>query len=231
MASSNLSETPIGREVERLFGEISAKRGDLCTNPVTGGEFVYGFDSIKRQKDAAYKRLLATRNFASHVPPDAPLMPTDDYERNRAKHASGLLGFITAQFAWSLESQDDLRAHPSFADFASGMLWQHDNNVEGYSLGCFPSDQIAELKRRFPPRKLEGLNRLRLVPAAAAKTTKGNPASCLTGSLLIGANGGNYAGVDVQGKNARRSGESCRGRVGRSVAAHAGARARQSRLL
>jgi hypothetical protein len=30
MASSNLSETPIGREVERLFGEISAKRGDLC---------------------------------------------------------------------------------------------------------------------------------------------------------------------------------------------------------
>jgi hypothetical protein len=47
----------MGREVERLFGEISARRGDLCTNPVTGGEFVYGFESIKRQKDAAYKRL------------------------------------------------------------------------------------------------------------------------------------------------------------------------------
>ena len=157
MAGSKLSESPIGREVERLFGKISARRGDLCINPVTGGEFVYGFDSIKRQKDAAYKRLLVREHFALHGPPDAPPMPTDEYERNRAKHANGLLGFITAQFTWSLESQDDLRVHPSFADFASGMLWQHDNDVEGYSLGCFPSDQIDELKRRFPPRKLEGL--------------------------------------------------------------------------
>jgi hypothetical protein len=41
MASSKLSENLMGREVERLFGKISAKRGDLCTNPVTGGEFVY----------------------------------------------------------------------------------------------------------------------------------------------------------------------------------------------
>ena len=157
MASSKLSETRIRREVERRFGEISAKRGDLCTNPVTGREFVYGFDSIKRQKDAAYKRLLVREYFALNGPPDAPLMPTEGYQRNRAKHLSGLLGFITAQFIWSIESQDDLRVHPSFADFASGMLWQHDNDVGGYSLGCFPSDQIAELKRRFPPRKLEGL--------------------------------------------------------------------------
>jgi hypothetical protein len=36
-------------------------------------------------------------------------------------------------------------------------LWQHDNGVEGYSLSYFPSEQIAELKRRFPPQKLEGL--------------------------------------------------------------------------
>jgi hypothetical protein len=43
MASSKLSETLMRREVDRMFGEISAKRGDLCTNPVTGGEFVYGF--------------------------------------------------------------------------------------------------------------------------------------------------------------------------------------------
>ena len=56
-----------------------------------------------------------------------------------------------------MESQDDLRVHPSFADFASGMLWQHRNDVEGYSLSYFPSEQIAELERHFPPRKLEGL--------------------------------------------------------------------------
>ena len=123
MGCPKLSEAPIGREVERLFGEISAKRGELCTNPVTGGDFVYGFDSIKRQKDAAYKRLLVREYFRLHGPPDAPRMPTDDYERNRAKHSSGLLGFMTAQFIWSLENQHDLRVHPSFADFASGLLW------------------------------------------------------------------------------------------------------------
>ena len=110
MGSINETETSIRREVERLFGEISAKRGDLCTNPVTGGEFVYGCDLMKRQKDAAYKRLLAREYFALHGPPEAPPMPTDDYERNRAKHASGLLGFIAAQFIWSLEGQDDLKA-------------------------------------------------------------------------------------------------------------------------
>jgi hypothetical protein len=143
------------RELERLFGEISAKRGDLCTNPVTGGDFVYGFDPIEQQKNAAYKRLMARAYFALHGPPDAPLMPTDDYGRNRAKHASGLLGFITAQFICSLENQRDLTVHPSFADFASGLLWQHEN-VGGSTELPFPQ-QLPEMKRRYPPRKLEGL--------------------------------------------------------------------------
>jgi hypothetical protein len=157
MASTQVNETLIWREVERLFGEISAKRGDLCTNPVTGGDFVYGFDSIKRQKKAAHRRLLIREYVALNSPADAPLFPPDDCERNRAKYAAGLFGFITAQFNWSIESQDDWRVHPAFADFASGMLWQHHNNVEGSSLPYFPPEQFAELKRRFPPRKLEGL--------------------------------------------------------------------------
>jgi hypothetical protein len=70
MASSKLSETLIGREVERLFGEISAKRGDLCWNPVTGGEFVYGVDPIKKQKETAYRKLLIREYFALHGPPE-----------------------------------------------------------------------------------------------------------------------------------------------------------------
>jgi hypothetical protein len=172
MASSKISESPIGREVERLFGEISAERGDLCTNPVTGGEFVYGLDSIKRQKDAAYKRLLVREYFALHGPPDAPLMPTDDYERNRAKYATGLLGFITAQFIWSLENQHDLTVHPSFADFASGLLWQHDNEVEGYSLPYFPPEQFVALKKRFPLRKLQGLEWFNWCPPRRRKRAK-----------------------------------------------------------
>jgi hypothetical protein len=39
---------------------------------------------------------------------------------------SGLLGFISAQYVWSLENQYDLTIHPSFADFASGLLWQQE---------------------------------------------------------------------------------------------------------
>ena len=50
MASSKLSENLVWREVERLFGEISATRGDLCTNPVTGGEFVYGLIQLNGRK-------------------------------------------------------------------------------------------------------------------------------------------------------------------------------------
>ena len=156
MASTRQTETPIRREVERLFGEISAKRGDLCTNPVTGGDFVYGLDPIKRQKDAAYKRLLVREYFALNGPPDAPVMPTDDYERNRAKHLSGLLGFISAQYVWSLENQHDLTIHPSFADFASGLLWQHEN-IGGCTELPFAPQQLPEMKRRYPPRELEGL--------------------------------------------------------------------------
>ncbi len=157
MASSKLSETRIRREVERMFGEISAKRGDLCTNPVTGGDFVYGFDPIKRQKAAAYKRLLVREYFALNAPPDAPRMPTDERDRGRAKYAGGLLGFITAQFIWSLENQHDLTVHPSFADFASGLLWQHEN-IGGCTELPFTPQQLPEMKRRYPPRKLEGLD-------------------------------------------------------------------------
>jgi hypothetical protein len=174
MGTNTINEAPITREVERSFDEISAKRGDLCTNPVTGGEFVYGFDSIKRQKDAAYKRLLVREYFALNGPPDAPRMPTDDYERNRAKYAAGLLGFITAQFIWSMESQNDLKVHPPFADFAAGMLWQHDSNVEGCSLPYFPAEQFAELKGRFPPRKLEGLEWFNWRPPRRQKHAKQN---------------------------------------------------------
>ena len=65
MASSNQSEIALRREVERLFAEISAKRGDLCENPVTGGEFVSGFDPIQLQKKMAYHALRVREDFAS----------------------------------------------------------------------------------------------------------------------------------------------------------------------
>ena len=127
----------------------------------------------------------------------APLMPIDEWDRDRAKHGSGLLGFITAHFMWSMESQDDLRLHPSFADFAAGLLWLHDNVSGPCELLPGTSEQLSQMKRRYSPRKLEGLNHLPLALAAAAKRTKRKPASCLTGSLSIGPRRRNYARVDV----------------------------------
>jgi hypothetical protein len=173
MTGTTPNEALIWGEVERLFGGISARRGELCENPVTGGEFVYGFDPIKKQKKVAHKRLLLREYVALNTPADAPLIPTDDYERNRAKYTAGLIGFITAQYGWSIESRDDWRVHPSFADFASGMLWQHDNEVEGCSLPrLFPPEQFVALKKRFPPRKLEGLLGFRWRPPRRQKHAK-----------------------------------------------------------
>ena len=165
------------------------RSAEILHEPRNWREFVYGFDSIKRQKDAAYKRLLVREYFALHGPPDGPPMPTDERDRGRAKHAAGRLGFITAQFTWSLENQHDLTVHSSFADFASGLLCQHDNNVEGCSLPYFPPEQFIELKGASHLESSR-VGFVQLASAAAAKTTKGNPASCLTGSLSIGANGG-----------------------------------------
>ena len=174
MASSKLSENLMGREVERLFGEISAKRGDLCMNPITGEQFIYGHYSLKQEKEAACRRLLVREYFALNGPSDAPLMPIDEWDRDRAKHGSGLLGFITAHFMWSMESQDDLRLHPSFADFAAGLLWLHDNVGGPCELLPGTSEQLSQMKRRYSPRKLEGLNHFRWHSPQRRKQPKEN---------------------------------------------------------
>jgi hypothetical protein len=49
----------------------------------------------------------------------------------------------------------NVKSHPSFDGYARGVLWEHDN-VPGSALPFTP-EQIVETKRRFPPRKLEGL--------------------------------------------------------------------------
>src|SRR5262249_11705688 len=100
---------------------------------------------------------------------------------------------MTAQYIWSLESQDDLRVHPSFADFASGLLWQHEN-IGGCTELPFTPQQLPEMKRRYPPRKLEGLGyfcwRPRQGQRARPAGTKGKKTGGLASSLLIGASGG-----------------------------------------
>ena len=155
MAKSNLSETSIRREVERMFREISAKRGDLCENPVTGGEFVCGFDPIQLQKKMAYHALRAREDFAVNGPADAPRLPLEHWESERVRWSGKPLDYLTGQYARSVVPLYNVKAHPSFEDYARGVLWEHDNVPE--SAIPFTPEQLPEMRRRFPPKKLEGL--------------------------------------------------------------------------
>jgi hypothetical protein len=74
MEPVKLSETLIGREVERLFCEPPT-HGSRYENPVTGGRFIYGIEPIEPQKEAAYRALLAREWFALNGPADAPQLP------------------------------------------------------------------------------------------------------------------------------------------------------------
>jgi hypothetical protein len=155
MASTQVNETLVRREVERLFGEISAKRGDLCTNPITGGEFVYSFDPIRLQKKMAYHALRAREDFARNGPADAPRLPLEYWECERVRWSGRPLDYLTGQYARSVVALYNVKGHPSFDDYVRGVLWEHDN-VPGSAIPFTP-EQLAEMKRRFPPKKLEGL--------------------------------------------------------------------------
>ena len=156
MANNKLSQTLIGREVERLFGENPGSHGGHYENPVTGGRFVYGFDPIEPQKEAAYRALLAREWFAVNGPADAPQLPITYEEREYLKWCTGRpLDYVVAQFAGSLRTHYDVTEHPSFSEFVSGLLWDHDNGGSGLPLSA---EGLAELKRRYPPRQLEGLS-------------------------------------------------------------------------
>ena len=50
MDAIDLTETLIGREVERLFSENPAQSNGLCTNPVTGQYYVRGVDPIAHRR-------------------------------------------------------------------------------------------------------------------------------------------------------------------------------------
>jgi hypothetical protein len=168
--ASKLSETLIRREVERLFAEISSKRGDLVPNPVTGGEFVYGFDPIRVQKKIAYHALRAREDFAVNGPADAPQLPLEHCECERVRWSGKPLDYLTGQYARSVVPLYNVKAHPSFEDYARGVLWEHDN-VAGSAIPFTP-EQLAEMKSRFPPRKLEGLNCFSWLPPKRQNRSK-----------------------------------------------------------
>ena len=148
----------IEREVDQLF-RVGAKRGDYCHNPITGGSFVWGVDPIQSQKRDAVQALSAREWFAENGPPDAPPLPISQDEIEDARNARGLRGAVGFYARSLLLRQWDPREHPSFDDFVRGLM---ASDAGGWNIA-----EDAELHRRFPPRRLDGMGPdLRWRPAA-----------------------------------------------------------------
>ena len=141
-------KTLIEKEVDRLFSEIKAKRGDQCVNPVTGGRFLWGDDPIGQQKKDAVAALRAQEWFAVNGPPDAPLLPLSHADVEDYRNARGLTGLV-GFYARSLDRLDYDVQHPSFDDFARGLMATNTN------MWGIEKDEV--LKKRFPPRPLAGM--------------------------------------------------------------------------
>jgi hypothetical protein len=145
------SKSPIEELVDRRFGEIVVKRGECCDNPVTGGGFVWGIDPIATQKKDAVAALRAREQFAVNGPPDAPPLPLSHADVEDYRNARGLTG-VVGFYARSLSRQDyDVRKHPSFEDFARGLMAMAMEN------GLWGLEKDAQLRMRFPPRPLAGM--------------------------------------------------------------------------
>jgi hypothetical protein len=103
------------------------------------------------KKRASRRALYARKWFALDGPRDAPPLPLSYVEREDLKsEGSGFLRMV-AYYARSLEAQEyNLEVHPSFDDYACGVM-ACDHTPE------FMTDD-EELRRRFPPRPLTGLD-------------------------------------------------------------------------
>ena len=147
----DMADYRIARLVDELFA--TARYGSYCQNPVTGEGYVHGVDPVASQKDAALRALLAREWFALNGPADAQPLPLwcDECQR------FGLLAYITRLYSRSLADRKfDVREHPPFADYVSGVLWEAEHLQGGGVLPIYP-DELPKLKKRFPPRELEGM--------------------------------------------------------------------------
>jgi hypothetical protein len=97
----------------------------------------------------------ARDDFAVNGPADAPRLPLEHWECERVRWSGRALDYLTGQYARSMVPLYNVKGHPSFDEYARGVLWEHDTIPE--SALPFTPEQLAEMRRRFPPRKLERL--------------------------------------------------------------------------
>jgi hypothetical protein len=149
-------KSPLEKIVDQLFGSIQAKGGECCRNPITGAGFIWGIDPVATQKKEAIAALRAREWFAVNGPRDAPRLPLSDYDVDdyrRARGLSAIVGFYARSLSRAGYGRQsyEVRQHPSFNDFARGLLAMAVNS------GLWDLENDAGLKRRFPPRPLAGM--------------------------------------------------------------------------
>jgi hypothetical protein len=91
-------------------------------------------------------------------PAELQPLPLSQAQRDLFYNDGTLLGYVFHLFARSLEDlKYDIKEHPYFTDYVSGVLWINDD--ENNQIGVLPygGDELAMLKKRFPPRPLAGI--------------------------------------------------------------------------
>jgi hypothetical protein len=138
----------ITKQVDRQFRQLHARRGDLCNNPITGGLFVWGVDSISDQKRDACRALVACAWHAANSP-GAPPLPVHTWDIDIAKRGCGL-SHLLAYFAQSVACDNwRLSGHPPFEIYAQGVLASPE------CPGFFTRNKT--LVALFPPQPIYGL--------------------------------------------------------------------------
>jgi hypothetical protein len=149
----------IKKEVDRMFDELS-----VCQNPVTGWPLWPEVIPEEDEKRIARKALRARKWFAEHGPADCQPLPLSHFEWTPLKNG-GVAHFL-ALYAQSLASLNyDIKRHPTFDVYVMGVMVDHaayfSSENEMFRSRCRPGrhlESLEELLRRFPPRRLEGLN-------------------------------------------------------------------------
>jgi hypothetical protein len=144
------SRSTIEKLVDREFANLVATRGEVCTDPVHGGHFVFGVDPITTQKKEAVRALRLREWFAENNPSGTPPLPITDDEIEDYRRSRGMLGIIgfyaRSLFSW----RHDVNLHPSLSDYASGLM--------ATDTGFWGIEHDPHLKKQFPPRVLAGLD-------------------------------------------------------------------------
>jgi hypothetical protein len=145
------NQAEIDRATEYVMRIYELGPDDFRGNPLASwADFAGGFDSPKLRIKPAIRAVLARRWFAVNGPQDDDLqpLPLGWFERQSMYRCGATQ--ILYWFARSLANLNyDTTQHPSFYDYACGIL---AFEREG-------SELLEQLKHRFPPRLLPGLDR------------------------------------------------------------------------